>query len=261
MFFEIISEQNDRLPFLLTSVGVNDFQRPAYRPQGSGKHHVLYVTKGEGVFSLPDGEHILREGQGIFFHMDVPINYASTGGAFSTAWLTFRGSGAQALLDFYGIGDFLLFDVTQEMVEKLIAFEHTIQRKTLARRSADGYAFVLELLEYITMPVSEWPQKVLGVRRYLESHFNEPITLEKLAQEIGSDRFTLCQQYKRQTGTTVMTELRSIRIDKAREMLQSGQVRVCDVGQSCGFDSASYFGKIFREVTGMTPGQYRDRFR
>lgn len=261
MFFEIITPENSCLPFLLTSVGLNTFQNPVHRPHGSKIHHFLYVTGGRGRFCLEGQEYVLQKGQGIFFREDVPVDYAAQDTEFSTAWFTFLGSGAEKMLDYYGLGSHRLFQWEESLLEKLISFERSLQRKTLVQRSADGYALALELLEDMTRPASEWSQKVLRINHSLESRFNEPITLDELAQETGTDRFTLCQQYKRLTGSTVMTRLKEIRIAKAREMLRSGQVRVSDVGRSCGFESASYFGKTFREATGFTPGQYRNRYR
>ena len=261
MFFEIITPENSRLPFLLTTVGSCVFQRPVHRPNGSQIHHFLYVTNGTGKFCLDGQEYVLQKGQGIFFRQDVPVDYAAQDAAFATAWFTFLGSGADELLNYYGMGRHRIFHWDEGQLEKLISFERSLQRKTVIQRSADGYAFALEILEHITRPVSEWSQKVLRINHILESRFNEPITLDELAAEAGTDRFALCQQYKRLTGSTIMTRLREIRIAKACEMLQNGQIRVSDVGRSCGFDSASYFGKIFRESTGFTPGQYRERFR
>ena len=60
------------------------------------------------------------------------------------------------------------------------------------------------------------------------------------------------------TGITVMNKLRSIRIQQAKAFLSEGHsaLYVCQV---CGFESPSYFGKIFKSVTGMTPGEYRQR--
>jgi len=261
MFFEIQSAEYEQLPFLLTTIGTSDPQLPVDRPSGSRIHHFLYITHGAGQFGFPDGPRVLEAGKGVFFRAEMPISYRAFGKSFSTAWLTFRGSGADALLDYYGLGDYRIFDLADGMTEKLLLLERSAQRRTDVQRSADGYALALDILEHITRPASEWSQKVLRVNHCLESRFNEPLTLDELAREAGTDRFTLCQQYKRLTGATVMSRLRDIRIAKAQEMLLSGQVRIADVGRSCGFESASYFGKIFRQVTGFTPGTWRERFR
>ena len=54
-----------------------------------------------------------------------------------------------------------------------------------------------------------------------------------------------------------MEELKQIRIAKAKELLRFGSDRIEEVGRQCGYESASYFGKQFREVVGCSPGEYR----
>lgn len=256
MFFEIRDPNYERLPFLVTTVGSQEVQPPVYRPNGGFFHHFLYVTEGEGLFTLPDQQLVLRKNQGIFMRQRMPVSYEAVEGTFSTAWLTFRGSGADALLDYYALGDYLLFPVSDQMIEALDAFEQNLRRKTITARSADGYAFVLSLFERITLPSSDWNRLVVKVNRYLESHFHEPISLDEVAQSVGVDRFSLCQQYKKLTGLTVMTRLRNVRIQQAKSMLCE-QYSVQEISRLCGFESPSYFGQIFRSITGMTPGEYR----
>ena len=187
-----------------------------------------------------------------------PIAYEPLQGPFSTAWLTFRGSGADALLDYYALGDYLVFPASDHLIDALAAFEQSIRRKTVAARSADGYAFVLNLFERITLPSSLWARRVMPVNQYLESHFHEPISLDEVARSVGVDRFSLCQQYKKRTGLTVMARLRDVRIQQAKGMLCE-QYSAQQVSRLCGFESPSYFGKVFRSLTGMTPGEYRSR--
>lgn len=258
MFFEIKDPNYEKLPFLITTIGSQAFQPSLARPEGASFHHFLYVTAGEGLFTLQDRQLKLHKNQGIFTRQKTPITYEATGDVFSTAWLTFRGSGAEAMLDYYNIGDYLIFDASDHMIAALTSLKHSIRQKNIAARSADGYAFVLNLFEQVTLPSSEWSRRVVQINQYMESHFNEPITLDDLADHIGVDKFSICQHYKQLTGITVMNKLRSIRIQQAKAFLSEGHsaLYVCQV---CGFESPSYFGKIFKSVTGMTPGEYRQR--
>ena len=95
------------------------------------------------------------------------------------------------------------------------------------------------------------------VLRLLEQRYSEPLTLYDIADEFGVDRFSLCRTYKAERGVTVMEDLNRIRIAKAKRFLKYGTDPIEKVGQLCGYESASYFGKRFRESVGQTPAEYR----
>lgn len=256
MFFEIADPAYENLPFLLTTVGMQRNQPVMNRPGGLNFHQFLYVTEGKGLFRFKEREFVLRQNQGVFSRRALPLYYAPLDGAFATAWLTFRGSGADQLLNYFGIQDLLTFEVSDQMIAALTQLEHGLQVKPLSARSADGYAFVLNLFETLTMPRSLWSQRVRKISQYLDSHFDQQITLDQLADTLGTDRFTLCRRYKQFYGVTVIGALREIRMAKAKEML-NGQLSVQQITAICGFESPSYFGKLFKQETGMTPGEYR----
>ena len=83
------------------------------------------------------------------------------------------------------------------------------------------------------------------------------MSLDELAEFIGTDRYSLCRQYRQLTGVTVMNALRTLRVAKAKEMLLSDYLSVNQIARSCGFESPSYFVQVFKRVVGMTPGEYR----
>jgi len=262
MFMEINKPEYERLPFLLTTVGSQQRQAEVQRPAGCFFHHFLFVLQGEGKCRVKDGPWIpLRKNTGFFIRQGVPVVYKAVGDVFSTAWLTFRGSGAEALLSYYGIEEALFFDSPEQIADRLTVLEKGMRHKTISARSADGYAFVLQLLDQLTGPVTVWSRRVAQVNQYLESCYADPITLDDAARIAGCDRFALCQHYRRLTGKTVMTHLRSIRMAQARAFLAQQQYSVEEVSRLCGFDSPSYFSKLFRLESGMTPGKYRAQQR
>ena len=259
MFMEISKPEYEQLPFLLTTVGSLGHQSPVNRPGGCTFHHFLFVLKGEGRCRLADGRWTpLREREGFLVRQGIPVAYEAAGDVFATAWLTFRGSGAGDLLSYYGIGDTLFFTVPDQIGESLKALEKSLVHRTISARSAAGYTFVLQLLDQLTQPASVWSRRVMRVNEYLERYYAETVTLDDVARAVGCDRFSLCQHYRRMTGNTVMTRLRSIRMAQARVLLEQ-QYSIQDVCRLCGFESPSYFGKLFRLETGMTPGKYREQ--
>ena len=119
---------------------------------------------------------------------------------------------------------------------------------------AYGYLWATELFSAI---FSSRQSFVQVVDSYLEQHYGEPVTLDEVALYMNTDKFSLCRRYMKESKMTVMNKLKQLRIRKARSILLYSDYSVEEVGNMCGFDSASYFIKIFREETGVSPGKYR----
>lgn len=126
---------------------------------------------------------------------------------------------------------------------------------TVLSRSAAGYGW---LTEWLSSMFEASPSPISTVRRFLEVHFAQPLTLEEIAGQAHMDRFTLCRCYKEKRGRTVMEDLRHIRIAKAKQYLQHTASPIEEIGRLCGYESHSYFGKVFREETGCSPRAYRE---
>lgn len=92
---------------------------------------------------------------------------------------------------------------------------------------------------------------------YLHAHLAEPIAMEDLALETGLSANYLGECFKAELGQTVTEYLNRLRVDRARDLLDRTEDSVTDIALSTGFDSISYFGKIFRRLTGHTPREYR----
>lgn len=257
MFFEINDPRYEWLPFLITTIGSQEEQPALDRPGGLRFHQFLFVTHGEGSFRVDGQSFCLSAGQALFTRKDIPLFYAPSRRNFATAWLTFRGSGAEELLRYFQIPSYKVFAIGERAIGSLKQFEQSAQQKTVLSRSADGYSMVLNLLEQLSMPASAWSRKVRKVNNYLEAHFNQNVSLDELAEFIGTDRYSLCRQYRQLTGVTVMNALRTLRVAKAKEMLLSDYLSVNQIARSCGFESPSYFVQVFKRVVGMTPGEYR----
>ncbi|WP_418718436.1 helix-turn-helix domain-containing protein [Candidatus Allofournierella merdipullorum] len=96
--------------------------------------------------------------------------------------------------------------------------------------------------------------------QHTETHYYEKVTLEQLAQRVFLSPAYLSRVFKEETGTAFNDYLNAVRIAKARQLLLHEDLRVTDVASAVGFDDQSYFTKVFRRVTGMTPLRYRTRY-
>ncbi len=92
---------------------------------------------------------------------------------------------------------------------------------------------------------------------HLNRSYMEDITLDSLADYAGFSRYTLSRMFRQQTGFTFTQYLSKRRIDMASELLSGTRMPVTQVALQCGFNSIATFNRVFREVKGCTPTQYR----
>lgn len=100
----------------------------------------------------------------------------------------------------------------------------------------------------------------LHMLRYIEAHLTEGCSLQQLAAEMHMHANYLGQIFKRETGKTYTTYITELRIEKAKELLDSKNLSISEIASSLGFNDYFYFLKTFKRVVGMTPKQYRQGF-
>lgn len=96
---------------------------------------------------------------------------------------------------------------------------------------------------------------------YISQNYALPITDADLSASCSMSTGHFCRVFKRQAMKTPMEYLKSFRVTKAMELLIAGNRKIIDVAMESGFNSPSYFIEVFREFTGLTPGQFRKENR
>ena len=91
--------------------------------------------------------------------------------------------------------------------------------------------------------------------RYISMHYPEKLTVKKLAFQLGIDTDYFGHLFKRETGMTVNQYITKIRIRNAENMLQSGNYKVQEVAEHCGFSDNFHFYKSFRSLRGFPPSK------
>ena len=103
----------------------------------------------------------------------------------------------------------------------------------------------------------ETARRLADIRRYMEEHLDEPLTISTLSRRACLSATTFKESFRRLYGLPVHAWLRQQRMERAAELLRSSSLSVLGVAQSVGFSSASQFTAAFRRQYGVTPAQYR----
>ena len=93
---------------------------------------------------------------------------------------------------------------------------------------------------------------------YFEEHYDEKISLDQIAGNMYLSPYYVARIFKSETGDTPIHHLINIRLEKARELLESGEaMSIQKVAASVGYDDAYYFSKLFKKRYGVPPSKVR----
>lgn len=92
---------------------------------------------------------------------------------------------------------------------------------------------------------------------YIATHLNQEFDLGTMAREIGVNPSYLSRKFKEYESMGIAEYTRRRRIQAARNMLKYSDASIASIAQYLCFHSQSYFGAVFRECTGLSPGKYR----
>jgi AraC-like DNA-binding protein len=123
---------------------------------------------------------------------------------------------------------------------------------------------VLEVVRAFTEPrkilslVSVHPaiSKALGI---LETRFRKNWTLSELADEAGLSRSRLAELFNLEVGYSIHKFLTKIRVRHAETLLSHSDLPIGDISSECGFATIQHFSRVFKEVTGQAPINFRRR--
>ena len=138
----------------------------------------------------------------------------------------------------------------------------------------DGYwpcrsrSYLMELLYYIVYTFIEVApddeespeqEEFSKITEYLNEHIDEQITVETITKKFAINRNKLNEIFMKQASMTCHDYLLNLRLDLAKVMLTNTELPINEIGSRVGYPDANYFAKLFKNVTGRTPTQYRGK--
>lgn len=102
---------------------------------------------------------------------------------------------------------------------------------------------------------------VRACEQWLAEHFREGDAIKQVVDISRIPERTLKRRFKAATGSALIDYLQNLRVEAAKRLLEGGQRPVDDVSVEVGYEDASFFRRLFKRGTGLTPSQYRRMFQ
>lgn len=98
------------------------------------------------------------------------------------------------------------------------------------------------------------------VKSYILANYSRDVSLDEIATHAGMTPNYLCAVFKNETAQSIFDFVSELRISKAKEMLLQRGNKVYEVSSAVGYSDSKYFGRVFKKVTGLSPGDYKSRY-
>lgn len=99
---------------------------------------------------------------------------------------------------------------------------------------------------------------VTEISRYIRNHISEAIKTSDIADYFKKSRGGITTEFKKQTGMNLSDFIKLKKIQEAQELLYETSKSLVMISDYLGFSSQSHFTKVFKEITGITPKEYRE---
>ena len=241
---------------------------------------LVYISGGEGVHGIDGVEYTVRRGclllinyrQNYYFRTETEMEFCNI--LLDPEWVSeklIEPENAFELLTLSGFAEFAQVDTGQPLLtfrgETRTRLERLIDDMLAEQKNREpGFETALKaqtnlLLCLVFRQMVGTPQLpgALGpdFLRYLREHCAEKLSLEALSKSCFYNPSYLSRRFKDYFGLTITEFLTRSRLEKAEELLLTTNLSTDEIAQSCGFSSKNTFYRQFKELRGMTPGDFR----
>ncbi|WP_068624268.1 helix-turn-helix domain-containing protein [Oerskovia enterophila] len=237
------------------------------RPGGAPETILLVCTDGTGFVEMLGQQHRLGAGHAVVIPSGVPHVYgAAADRPWSIWWCHLQGSDVGELLS-VGELDALRPLVVLRNVERVVALLDeilsTLERDHAPVRLLATTAAAWRLLAQLAVDRLE-PAPGDPLERameYVKDRVDGPLRVPELAAMVGVSPSRLGALFRRATGGGVIAYQTSLRMARARHLLDTTAAPVKAVADEIGYDDPYYFSRLFRRIHDVSPSEYRRRVK
>ena len=102
---------------------------------------------------------------------------------------------------------------------------------------------------------------VRGCEQWLKKNYKKSNAVTQVVEQAKIPERTLKRRFKAATGATLIEYIQNLRIEEAKTLLETEQMPVDDISVAVSYEDVSFFRRLFKRLTGLTPSQYRRMFK
>lgn len=239
------------------------------RPEGLREMVLIYCVSGAGWCEMLGTEWQVTEGCALFVTPDTPHVYgADPDDPWTIWWVRLSGQRLPAYLLLLGVSAVQPLMWVPDVHGVTEAFEE------MYARANEGYsdATLLRMSTSLSALLSllKWRQRSPGTHtrgteekiyrsiEFMREHLGEPLRLGELARAVGMSVPYYSTQFKRMNNTSPIRYFIHLKMKRACELLDGSSQSVAEIAPQVGYSDPFHFSRIFKQVVGKSPRQYRE---
>lgn len=232
--------------------------------------HFLYVEDGVGDAVIDEQDYSLTKGNIYLFSPGVShMFYNSSEKLFKICEIKFKLNDPEAEKLISELPLVMHIGNSSVRTQLLSIYEENLLKENLFNEII-GHKFQL-MLTYLLREhqnlkknptvdgeVEKCPPEINRVLKFICENYGQKISLEQLADIAGYEKNYFLRKFKKIKNCTPIVFLRTVRLEKAKELLSSSDLTVSQVASMIGFETVHHFSNFFLKYAGMRPMTYRE---
>ena len=226
-----------------------------------------YVIKGYGCFCNERNEYSINPGEVFAIYNEEIVSYqADEKDPWLFCWVGFSGSKATEYYDKIGVShDLPVLRINNESFLETVnnCLDYTEKNiDCLSQLRLTGYVYeslsCLEKNDNVMQELSSTQACINAAVMYMEYNYDKKILPSDAAKYVGLEYSYFYRLFKKKMGVTPEHYLINLRIEKAKKLIGKGYA-FKEMPGLVGIGNIYYLSKLFKQITGMTPSEYRDK--
>lgn len=264
----------------IENIGAADFyierevvKAPIHTMHYHRSYELYYLVKGEREYFIEDRFFLVKEGDLVLIPKKVFHRTAGEGGLrflvhFSDAFLHkyFTDGLLKPLLG----GIPFVFRAENRERERIVSLLNTMLaefNRGEAQNENLQCGYLYQLLFAVAnatntyVPHNRPDERITKIIQYINENYNHITDIEQISEHFFISKFHLCRFFRKNLGIPLVSYVNTIKVREACALMKNGGLSMTQIAMQCGFNSSSYFCKVFKKETGISPSEYRKKHK
>lgn len=222
-----------------------------------------YIIKGKGTLKTRSKEFELKEGESFLIYPYTEISYhPDSTDPWEYAWIEFKGEEASRIIDLTRFS----VDSPVSPAASINLAEYYFTELDADKTAYEDIRLEAKLRLLLSYYVEQFPADTLKsdidyvqqAKKYIYQHYwKASLTVSDIVEAVNIERSYLFRLFKGETGLSISSYIRQVRIQQACVLLESSDLSVSSIAYSVGYKDPLYFSKVFKKTMAKSPSTYR----